>query len=102
VLTFFLGVEFEIAGPWRLFVHIRHILKVSSEQFNDQTGEWVEVAGDGFFADLFSCFWCLATWISAIVCILTAITFNQPWYFCPYEWLANIAVAGIVYIYRIK
>jgi len=89
----------EQAGPWDLFDHIRLWLKVYTKEFNDQTGEWYNLDGTGFFAKLFACIWCLSTWVSAIVCLAVVIVFKQPFYFWPFEWMASVAIAGLVYIH---
>jgi hypothetical protein len=97
VITFFLK---DLDGPLKMFDHIRVWLHVYTHKFNDQTGEWYNLYGAGFFATLFECFWCLSTWVSGFVCLITVIAFSQPWYFWPYEVLASIALAGVVYIIK--
>ena len=87
-------------GPWDFFRWIRKTLKVYTEQYDDQTDQWYDLEGTGFFAKLFACIWCLSTWVSAFICLVIVITFHQPFYFWFFEWMASIAVAGMVYIHR--
>lgn len=90
----------EQEGPWDLFKHIRKSLKVYEEKYDDQTDQWYDLDGTGFFAKLFACIWCLSTWVSALVCLVIVIVFKQPFYFWPFEWIASVAVSGKVYIFK--
>jgi len=97
VVTYFLQDQDGIAN---IFLLIRKRLKVFEEKFDDQSNQWYNLDGSGFWAKLFGCFWCLSTWVAAIVCLSIVVIFQQPWYFWPYEWMASITVAGLVYIYK--
>jgi hypothetical protein len=52
-------------GPFEMFVYIRELAGI----VHDDTGEIVTDDGS-FFAELFTCIWCLSIWIGAFVGIV--------------------------------
>lgn len=39
--------------------------------------EWVQVHGNRFFHEMFSCNFCLSWWINVVVCIIVAIALHD-------------------------
>ncbi len=50
------------AGPWDIFVRLRAFIGVKYDEYS-------QPYGTKFFAKLFSCVWCLSTWIGAFAAV---------------------------------
>jgi hypothetical protein len=72
-------------GPFDLFQKFKNIL-VGSEGHER-----------AFFIKLFSCPWCLGTWISAVVTLLYCITSKSTFPTFIAYWLASIGITGLLY-----
>jgi hypothetical protein len=93
-LTLFLR---DMDGPGDMFVVIRFYIKaVTRLPYPDGTSEfvWNETT---FFGNLFACFWCLSTWVAAIVSIASCAAFGLPWWYWLWLIASSIAVAGFMY-----
>jgi len=78
----------DMLGPFDIFETLRGALC----DYNDANNDPVN-----FFGKLFNCHWCLATWVSAVVALVTVIIFGMWWPYFFYLWLSAIAVTGVVY-----
>lgn len=81
----------ELDGPFGVFWHLRLHLKV------DPDGNPV-----GFFSEMFACYWCLATWVSLPVVLISALFYPAGLgimiiLYLIYSWAASIAIAGMLY-----
>lgn len=95
-ITFFLK---DMDGPFDIFLMIRVWLKAVNKYDFEDGHILYQWSDDGFFGGLFSCHWCLSTWISLLVTLVTCIAFGLAWYQYFYFVVDSIAIAGIVYKY---
>jgi hypothetical protein len=84
-------------GPWDVFKKFRESYGVL---YNDD-GELYFVP-DTFSAKLLSCFWCTATWVSLIVCIVYVVIFPFLLLYFLFLVATSIAIAGIVHTYVMR
>lgn len=93
-LVTFLLVYFlkELEGPFGIFAAIQNAVIVTDEEGNPTT----------FFGKLYSCWWCLSTWVAAVVTVLMVfVTGYVPFDFASFVywifvWLGAIAIANLV------
>lgn len=89
-LTFML---FELDGPGDIFKNIRAKIGII-----ERKSDGVRIIEKpSFMTSLFSCFWCLTTWVCLFLAIFTTIMSDLSWYAGIYLWLASICISGIIF-----
>ena len=84
-------------GPFDVFKKLREHYGV----YYDDNGD-THVESDGFMAKLLSCYWCTATWVGILLCIVYIVVFPLLFMYYIFLALASIAIAGIVYTYVMR
>ena len=75
-------------GPFNIFIVFR--LWMGIKKIYTGVDEFFEDIGHGFFAKLFSCFWCISTWVS----LLLVLIFNGLDFVL---WFACIGISGFMH-----
>lgn len=87
-------------GPYGIFLAARRTIsgteQVGVYDDDENLVDIIEEPGNGFGADLLSCFWCFSFWVNIIVCIMYFIAtgFGDTWIFIL---LAAYGVSGTLH-----
>lgn len=66
------------AGPNDIFIWFRELIGI----YHDDTGEIIGDNGS-FFAELFTCIWCLSVWIGMVITVMIFLNPVLFWLFLP-------------------
>lgn len=87
-------------GPFDLFLKLRKLAGIAYLDVYDVNGTKVNIIEEipeKFLAKMIGCFWCLGTWIAAL---LTLYAWHNQYVIQGFEivvWLGSIGVAGLLY-----
>lgn len=86
-------------GPWGIFMKLRELTGIQYIPVYDINGDVTEVKEDvpegKQLAEMFSCFWCLSTWVS-LALIFVVLRHITPSSFI-LLWTGSIGMAGFMY-----
>jgi hypothetical protein len=94
VITFFLK---ELDGPFNVIKRFRDMICVYTD-IPIPDGKTFKILEEptNFWARLFDCFWCLTTWITAVVMLLYLLLIGFPLMWIVFILPASIAVSGSI------
>lgn len=79
-------------GPWSIFLRLKYALGYEFEMVHINNDEvMIEHVPDRFIPQLFSCHWCLGTWIALMMLICNV--------YIPVivAWFAIVGIVGVLY-----
>lgn len=76
-------------GPINIFLRFRQLMGIWQYEV-EKSDEIIEEIGEGFLAKLFSCFWCLITWVSLFLILIFYGIDILAWFAC-------IGISGFIY-----
>ena len=94
VITFFLK---ELDGPFNVIKKFRDAICAYIYLPSPSNANFTAVLSpDNFWARLFECFWCLTTWITAVVMLLYLLLIGFPLIWIVFILPASISVSGSI------
>ena len=81
-------------GPFDIFIGWRKIMGI---KYTESEDTYTETIGNSHSAKLAGCFWCISTWVAAILAVICTISLDIDIIYGFIAWLYSIGFAGYLH-----